>query len=695
MVVYNFKKIETVPSAQDFIDVVLSKTQRKTPTVVHPGYNIVRIRQFYMRKVKYTHMNYHEKLTQILTDFPRLDDIHPFYADLVNVLYDRDHFKLALGALNLAKQLIDKVGREYVKLLKYGDSLYRCKCLKRAALGRMCTIMKRQKGALEYLEQVRQHMMRLPAIDPNTRTVIIAGYPNVGKSSFMNRVTRANVDVQPYAFTTKSLYVGHMDYKYLRWQVLDTPGVLDKPLEERNTIEMQSITALAHLQCCVLYVLDISEQCGYSLAQQVALFDQIRPLFVNKPLVVAVNKVDVRRPEDLTPPEASLLEKLKEAGATIVYMSTLAEEGLNDVKTACCDSLLAQRVEQKLQGSKVEQVIGRIRVAEPPVSSARSVAIPESVLRAKAMGKTKPKKGAPATSSTDLPDADDDGIEGAERRVLQRDLEEEHGGAGVYSLPLQKHWDLKRPEWANDIIPEIMDGKNIADFVDPDIEAKLEELEAEEEERAALAQMEAVDMEEDEETVAAQAQVSKLASAIRKKKGVLKATSRRDKANNHPTMPRKVRARKQSIDGFVGHMSTVGVATAADALPNLRARSLSRVLADSAERGRSRDSKKSTNDMEVDSGAGGKVVKKVRANSVSCDRSETRRNDVSIARSRSPSAMGLRDEAQAKKVSKLAKRKQFKLNKFGHASESDRRIAIKKPKHLFSGKRGNGKTDRR
>ena len=52
MVVYNFKKIETVPTAKDFIDVILSKTQRKTPTVVHPGYNIVRIRQFYMRKAR-------------------------------------------------------------------------------------------------------------------------------------------------------------------------------------------------------------------------------------------------------------------------------------------------------------------------------------------------------------------------------------------------------------------------------------------------------------------------------------------------------------------------------------------------------------------------------------------------------------------------------------------------------------------
>ena len=37
------------------------------------------------------------------------------------------------------------------------------------------------------------------------------------------QVTRADVDVQPYAFTTKSLFVGHMDYRYLRWQVRGPP----------------------------------------------------------------------------------------------------------------------------------------------------------------------------------------------------------------------------------------------------------------------------------------------------------------------------------------------------------------------------------------------------------------------------------------------------------------------------------------
>jgi nucleolar GTP-binding protein len=77
--------------------------------------------------------------------------------------------------------------------------------------------------------------------------------------------------VQPYAFTTKSLYVGHTDYKYLRWQVVDTPGILDHALEERNTIEMQAITAMAHLRAAILYIMDVSEQCGYSIEEQVRL----------------------------------------------------------------------------------------------------------------------------------------------------------------------------------------------------------------------------------------------------------------------------------------------------------------------------------------------------------------------------------------------------------------------------------------
>jgi nucleolar GTP-binding protein len=46
MPVYNFKKMGAIPNSSDLIDIVLTRTQRRTPTVVHPGYKINRIRGF-------------------------------------------------------------------------------------------------------------------------------------------------------------------------------------------------------------------------------------------------------------------------------------------------------------------------------------------------------------------------------------------------------------------------------------------------------------------------------------------------------------------------------------------------------------------------------------------------------------------------------------------------------------------------
>lgn len=50
--------------------------------------------------------------------FPVTQEIHPFFADLLNILYDKDHYKLALGQLNTAKHLIDK----YVALYSFVDT---------------------------------------------------------------------------------------------------------------------------------------------------------------------------------------------------------------------------------------------------------------------------------------------------------------------------------------------------------------------------------------------------------------------------------------------------------------------------------------------------------------------------------------------------------------------------------------------
>jgi nucleolar GTP-binding protein len=227
---YNFKNIKSIPPAADLINIVLSKTQRKTPTVVHPGYAISRIRSFYMRKIKFCQDTISERLADALEHFPKIEDIHPFYADLFNVLYDKDHYKLALGHLKATKNMVENMSKDYLKLVKYADSLYRCKSLKRAALGRMCTMIRKIGSSLNYLEEVRKHMGRLPSINPYERTLMLTGYPNVGKSSLINSLSKANVEVEPYPFTTKALYVGHTDHQTTRFQIIDSPGVLDHQL---------------------------------------------------------------------------------------------------------------------------------------------------------------------------------------------------------------------------------------------------------------------------------------------------------------------------------------------------------------------------------------------------------------------------------------------------------------------------------
>ncbi|VDN11114.1 unnamed protein product [Dibothriocephalus latus] len=448
---YSFKSITVVPSAKEFIDIVLSKTQRKTPTEIHKQYPIPRIRSFYMRKVKTCQQFFHDKLNSIVTEFPMIENIHPFYADLINVLYSKDHYKLALGQINTAKNIIDGIGRDQVKMLKYGDSLYQCKTLKRTA---MCTVIKRQADNLKFLEDTRQHLSRLPCIDPDTRTLIVCGFPNVGKSSFLNKITRADVDVQPFPFTTKSLFVGHTDYKNLRWQVIDTPGVLDRPLDEHNTIEMVAITALAHLQAAVVYIMDLSEQCGYSIQQQVSLFNSLRPLFTNKPLVVVANKSDVRSLAELSDEDRELitsLVRMPDAESPspadmekplFLEMSTLTEDGVMKVRATACDDLLARRVEAKLRS-------GAASLREGSIANRLYVAYP------------KPRAGE---SVTDRPPVIPPAILEKRKRAAEKSA---------------RH--------------------NIYDFFDEDIEAKLNELEAQEKELEDVGFYEAGDLRDPDE----------------------------------------------------------------------------------------------------------------------------------------------------------------------------------------------------
>ncbi|KAK0650940.1 Nucleolar GTP-binding protein 1 [Lasiodiplodia hormozganensis] len=647
-----WKDIAPVPTSQEFLDIVLSRTQRRLPTQIRAGFKISRIRAFYTRKVKYTAETFTEKIQAILEGFPKLQDIHPFHKDLLNTLYDADHFRIALGQLSTAKHLIETVARDYVRLLKYGQSLFQCKQLKRAALGRMATICKRLKDPLQYLEQVRQHLGRLPSIDPNTRTLVICGYPNVGKSSFLRNISRADVDVQPYAFTTKSLFVGHFDHKMLRFQAIDTPGILDHPLEEMNTIEMQSITAIAHLRSAILYFMDLSEQCGYSVSAQIQLFHSIKPLFNNKLVFVVINKTDLMKPEDLdAETQDSLQGMLKSGEVELLQLSCNTTENVMAVRGAVCDRLLAQRNAEKLKAGtnasgeitgRLGEVLKRIHVAVPMDGITREAFIPEAV-------KNKMKY-----------DPND-----PNRKKLQREIEEENGGAGVYNINLKENYLLENDDWKNDKIPEVFNGRNVYDFIDPDIEAKLAALEAEEEQMEADGRYQSDSDVEDAE----EADVRYKAGIIREKQAMLKNESQMKKSlKNRAQIPRTAKAKK--LSQMESHLESLGHDTSSLAH---RARSQSRGR--SLARGRSEGADGDA--MDIDKPQPSAIE---RAKSRARSQSTNRRDD------------GVTNEAARSKAERMAKLSQKKMNRMARQGEADRHTTASLNKHLLAGKRGMGST---
>ncbi|KAJ6262431.1 hypothetical protein Dda_3239 [Drechslerella dactyloides] len=651
MVQTTWKAIAPVPTSQEFLDIVLSRTTRKTPTVIRAGFKISRIRAFYLRKVKFTQDTFTEKLQAILDGFPKLQDIHPFHKDLMNTLYDADHFRIALGQLSTAKHLIEQVCRDYVRLIKYAQSLFQCKQLKRAALGRMATITRRLKDPLLYLEQVRQHLGRLPGIDPNTRTLLICGYPNVGKSSFLRSITRADVDVQPYAFTTKSLFVGHFDYKYLRFQAIDTPGILDHPLEEMNTIEMQSITAIAHLKSVILYFMDLSEQCGYSVAAQVQLFHSIKPLFANKIVFVVVNKIDVVKPEDLDEEGQKLIQTMLKGGdVELLQLSCHTEQGISEVKNKACERLLAARVEQKLKTNRATDILNRIHVAKPIGGVVRETFIPDAV-------KNRIKYD----------------VNDPNRRKLERDIEAEEGGAGVYNINLKKNYMLENDDWKFDKIPEVFDGKNVYDFIDPDIESKLAALEAEEERLEAEGFYDEEESIEDDE----EADIRLKADYIREQKQLIRNAARSKKAlKNRAIIPRQ--KQPKNLTEMKSSLEKIGL-DASRVVERARSKSRGRSVATRSRAG--------TTDGDVE-------MKDISMHDIS--QMTLKERAKSRARSQSNRREdGVVDEISRTKAEKIAKLNQKKMNRMARQGEADRHVTASLPKHLFSGKRTIGKTSRR
>ncbi len=302
-----FESLPTAPRSEELIDKAFSRAARagRAKSTMEAQQSMLTI------AVNITSDN----LENVVTAWPDFDYVDPFYYELADAIVDVDELRQSLSEVMWASRQIEELGREYQPKLRKTDPELARKHRKQA-FARIADIMDEIEDDLRAVGDARDALKTLPDIRPDEPAIVIAGYPNVGKSSFVNYVTRASNEIAEYPFTTRGVQIGHVERDHIRYQLIDTPGLLDRPEEDRNDIEKQAVGAIEHLADTILFFVDASGDCGYPLDVQLELRDSVVDRFSDRdiPVLTICNKSD--RSTDV------------EADA---YMSITNEEGVEEV----------------------------------------------------------------------------------------------------------------------------------------------------------------------------------------------------------------------------------------------------------------------------------------------------------------------------------------------------------------------------
>lgn len=238
-----------------------------------------------------------DNLENVVRAWPDFDGLHPFHAELADATLAEttvgsvDDLRQQLSSVSWATRQIRSLRSDYEGRIRTND-VDTARKLRKQAFARIADIVDEVAPALEAIGTARDALRHLPEINPDEPTIVVAGYPNVGKSSFVNHVTNAREKTGSYPYTTTQIGVGHVTHRHIRYQLVDTPGLLDRPAADRNAIESQAVSALTHVADVVVVLLDASETCGYTFEDQRALLEDIRNRF-DVPVIAVSSKADL------------------------------------------------------------------------------------------------------------------------------------------------------------------------------------------------------------------------------------------------------------------------------------------------------------------------------------------------------------------------------------------------------------------
>jgi nucleolar GTP-binding protein len=280
----NFQTIPPVEESTELLDLAFKRAREKGKSKQLKGTWLQKVKKKEGLKLDVVKDTLVPRLEKVLTAFPNTIEISLFYVKLMKLTLDFPHFKRSLGALHWAVKRIRSVHKQYVSKIMKSHDRAEVTLLGKEFYGRVSSFVKQINPELQNLEKSRRILKTYPDVK-EMFTVCIYGFPNVGKTTLLNKLTGTKAKIAHYAFTTKSINAGYSG----EVQYFDVPGTLARK-EKMNVIELQAELVKDELADVLIYVFDISEYCGYTLKQQEELF---KKLGKNKHTLVYLSKQDL------------------------------------------------------------------------------------------------------------------------------------------------------------------------------------------------------------------------------------------------------------------------------------------------------------------------------------------------------------------------------------------------------------------
>ncbi len=302
-----FNKFYHVPNSKELLDIAFKRGMKSSAQVSQNAPILIKAKKKESKRIKVAVEELLIRILKIIKTVPIINELPDFYKELASILVDVDKLRLTLGKLNGIMPVLRKIESEHLSQLRKIEFPKEGDRLRRAAFGRISSIINKQNINLEYLNSIRGSLRQIPSIDYTMPCVVVAGYPNVGKSSIVKNIsTNKKIVVREYPFTTKKLIMGHLEierkFEKIKIQCLDTPGILDRPMSNRNSIELQAILALRLISDLIIFVFDPTPACGYDVLSQIELFNEIKEKFTRDgkiEILTVFNKMDLAKDSEI------------------------------------------------------------------------------------------------------------------------------------------------------------------------------------------------------------------------------------------------------------------------------------------------------------------------------------------------------------------------------------------------------------